>query len=351
MSNEDNPVRIAVVGTGFIGRRHIEFLRQTDGLDAVAAADPAPDSGPYLAGLNVPHFTDYNEMFDKVKPEGVVVATPNNLHEVVAIAAMERGIPVLIEKPVAHSLESARNIVETARRTGVPTLVGHHRRHNPLMRAARDFIQGGGIGKVISVSAQHLRRKPDSYYDVEWKKQPGGGPVLINGIHEIDCLRFMCGEIESLMAFTGNAARGNPVEDAASVSFRFESGALGNLTLSDAVQAPWAWETTTGEESAYHRQVEECFLVCGMDGSLSIPTLTHWRNEKGGGRMDPFICKQIFYTPANPWVEELKHFGAMIRDGEASLLTAEDGMRTLAATLAILLSAEDNAPIDIAKMK
>ena len=350
MLNEKNPVRLAVVGTGFIGRRHIGFLKSNAVFTPVAAADPSPEAADYLAGQNVPHFADYEQMYDEVRPEGVVVATPNHLHEVATVAALERGIPVLVEKPIAHTLESAKRIADAAARTGVATLVGHHRRHNPLMREARDFIRNGGIGKVITVAAQHVRRKADSYYDVAWKREPGGGPILINAIHDIDCLRFMCGEIEALTAYVGNAARGYAVEDAVSVAMRFESGALGNLTLSDAVQAPWAWEMTTGEEPEYQRQFEDCYWICGTEGALAVPTLTHWRNEKGGGRKDPFSRKRLYYTPADPWVEELKHFGEVIRGEAEPLITAEDGMKTLAATLAIMRSAETGMGVTVSEM-
>lgn len=348
--SEHGPARLAVVGTGFIGRRHIEFLRSNALFDPVAAADPSPEAAHYLAERGIAHYQDFERMLDEVRPEGVVVATPNHLHEVVAVAALERGIPALVEKPIAHTLDSARRIVDASEKTGVAVLVGHHRRHNPLMRTARDFIRSGGIGKVISVAAQHLRRKPDAYYEVAWKREPGGGPVLINAIHDIDCLRFLVGEIDSLVAMTGNAARGFAVEDAVSVTFRFDGGALGTLTLSDAVQAPWAWELTTGEEPEYQRQFADCYLICGTEGALAVPTLTHWRNENGGGRADPFICKRLFYVPSDPWVEELKHFVDVIRGRAPSLVTAEDGLSTLASTLALLRSAEEGATIKISEM-
>ena len=192
----------------------------------------------------------------------------------------------------------------------------------------------------MAVAAADLRRKPDPYYEQAWRREPGGGPLLINGIHDIDCLRFLCGEIESVMAVTAGRARGFAVEDTAAVTIRFANGALGNLTISDAVQAPWAWEIASGEEHGYPHEHEDCYLIGGTAGSLAIPTLTHWRNERGGGRGDPFIRKQLFFEPADPWVEELRHFAKVIRGEAASAITAEDGARTLAAILAIGRSAQ-----------
>jgi len=153
-----------------------------------------------------------------------------------------------------------------------------------------------------------------------------------------------------VIASTSNQVRGFAVEDTAAVTLRFESGALGNLTLSDAVQAPWAWEIASGEETEYPHQHEDCYLIAGTEGSLAVPTLNHWRNERGGGRADPFIRKQLFFVPANPWIEELLHFAAVARRKTEPLITAEDGTRTLATVLAVARSAETGRPVVISDM-
>ena len=350
MSSGSTPVRLAVVGAGFIGRRHIEFLQKESRLSVVGAADDAPEAGEWLAKRHIPHYTDYRKMLDELKPEGVIVGTPNQVHEEVTVACLERGIPAMVEKPIAHTLESAIAICDAAKRTGVPVLVGHHRRHNPLMKAARACIDGGEIGRIVAIAAVDLRRKPDPYFNPAWRRTAGGGPLLINGIHDIDCLRALCGEIECVMAVTANRTRGFEVEDTAAITFTFSSGALGNLTLSDAVQGPWAWEITSGEEGEYPHVREDVYLITGDQGSLALPTLTHWRNERGGGRSDPFIRKQLFYVPADPWVEELVHFGAVARGEAVPLITPDDGTRTLAALLAVSRSAALQRPVAVDDM-
>lgn len=350
MASSKSPVRIALVGTGFIGKRHIGFLRSRPVFDLIAAADPAPGAAPYLKEQGVPHFPDYRVMLEQERPDGVIVATPNNLHEEVALACIEAGIPAVVEKPISDTLASAMRIAKAAKEKDVAILVGHHRRHNPMMRAAKAFLDQGTLGDIVSVAALDLRRKPDSYYEAPWRREPGGGPMLINGIHDIDCLRFLCGEIDSVFALQTNRTRGFKVEDTAAVTIRFASGAIGNLTLSDTVQAPWAWEITSGEEPEYPRVTEDCYFICGSHGSLTVPTLTHWQNERGGGRADPFQRKQLFYVPADPWVEELLHFARVIRGEEKPLITADDGARTLAAVLAVARSAETGQPVSVDAM-
>jgi predicted dehydrogenase len=134
------------------------------------------------------------------------------------------------------------------------------------------------------------------------------------------------------------------------VTIRFKSGVLGTLTLSDSVQAPWAWEIASGEEPEYPNQMEDCYMIAGTEGALAIPTLTHWRNERGGGRADPFIRKRLFYVPADPWVEELLHFARVIRGEEAPLVTIEDGARTLAAVMAVGQSSATGQSVSLDEM-
>lgn len=341
-----SPVRLAVIGAGFIGRRHIELLRRRPDLfQCVAAADPSPASARYLEAAGIPCFGDYRQLIDKVRPEGVIIATPNALHEEGALAAIEARIPALVEKPVTDTLAAALRLVSAVRASGVPVLVGHHRRHNPLLKAAKDYITTGALGEILSVAAINLRRKPDAYFDIAWHREPGGGPLLINGIHDFDCLRWLCGEITHLFAMTGNRGRGHPVEDCGAVTMKFSSGAIGSLTISDAVQAPWAWEIASGEEPDYPREAEDCYMICGTKGSLAVPTLTVWRNERGGGRADPFHRHRLFYVPADPWAEELVHFADVVRGLSKPLVTAADAARTLSVVLAIARSAETGEPV------
>lgn len=340
-------VRIAVIGGGVIGARHVGVLSTAHSLALAALADPAPRAEGMARDLGTPWFADYRVMLDEVRPEGVVIASPNRLHVPMALDCIERRIPVLVEKPIADSLPEALSIDRAARKAGVPVLVGHHRRHNPLMRRAREFISAGGLGTLVAAAAFSLRRKHDAYYDVAWKREPGGGPVLINGIHEIDNLRVLCGEITSLQAATANVARGYPVEDTFAATMRFANGALGTLTVSDAVQGPWAWELTSREEPEFAWENENAMLVCGTQSSLAIPSLERWHNERGGGRGDPTVRSRLYYRPADPMHEELTHFARVIRGEEMPLVSAEDATRTLACVLAIHRSAQTGQWIDI----
>ena len=179
-------------------------------------------------------------------------------------------------------------------------------------------------------------QKPDNYFDVGWRTEPaGGGPILINLVHDIDDLRFICGEIASVQAMTANVARGFAVEDTAAISLRFAGGALGTVTLSDAVAAPWSWELTSGEAPNYPQRPENCYLFAGTAGALAVPKLELWRYAGETGWTAPLSCERLQVVPEDPQVRQLRHFCRVIRGEEAPLITGPDATRTLAATLAV----------------
>src|SRR5258708_256744 len=167
---------------------------------------------------------------------------------------------------------------------------GTPRGPNPLIERAREVGRGGRIGRLAAVAALWLLQKPADYFDVAWRREAGGGPLLINLIHDIDDLRYICGEIAEVRAITANAARGFPVEDSAAVTLRFANGAVGSATVSDAVPAPWSWELASGENPVYPQQPENCYFFSGTSGSLALPRVDPWRSGARSGWDAPPHC-------------------------------------------------------------
>jgi predicted dehydrogenase len=341
-----HPVRIGVVGAGAFGRKHLEVLRQEPAARIVGIADPTPAAAALAAELGVAHFAGHESMLDEAGLDGVIVATPNALHAPVAQAAIARDVPVLVEKPIAETLDAARDLAEAAERADVPLLVGHHRRYNPVIEKAREIVHGGGIGRLTAVAALWLLQKPDDYFATDWRREKGG-PVLINLIHDIDDLRFICGEIVEVRAMTANAVRGFAVEDTAAVTLRFACGALGTVTVSDAVAAPWSWELASGENPIYPSQPENCYLFAGTAGSLALPRLELWRYAGATGWTAPLSREPIAVAAADPLPRQLRHFCAVIRGAESPRITGADATRTLAAAQAVLDAAATGRPVHL----
>jgi predicted dehydrogenase len=204
-------LRIAVAGAGLIGQAHIKRILEEPQAELASIIDPSPNAKEQATNLGVPSYSDLDEAFQSEKPDGVVIATPNQLHVANGLSAVRAGVPMLLEKPVSGDVESALELVNAAESANVPILVGHHRRHSPLIQRAKEIVTSGRLGKITAVNGMCLFCKPSKdYFDGKnaWRREPGGGVVLINLIHVIDDLRNICGDIVAIQAAQSNTARG-----------------------------------------------------------------------------------------------------------------------------------------------
>jgi len=270
-----------------------------------------------------------------------------------ALACIARGIAVLVEKPVADTLAEALRLADAVERSGVPVLVGHHRRHSAAMAAAREAIDSGVLGRLVAVQGSALFHKPASYFDeAPWRREKGSGPILNNLVHEMDNLRMLAGEIDEVQAMASNARRGHPVEDTVSISLRFANGALGSFMLSDVAASTRSWEQTAGENAAYARdETEACYLVSGDRGSLAVPTL-RLQTARGpeASWFEPMRDQRLGARLSDPLQRQLEHFASVIRREQAPLVGVRDATRSLQATLAVAESAARGCPMRCDKM-
>ena len=343
--------RIAVVGAGAIGRDHIRRIVDSPTCRLASLVDPLPSTADFARELGVPHYSSLAEMVRTDRPDGVVIATPNQLHVANAMECMEAGLPMLLEKPVADSGSAAEELLAAAERRHAVILVGHHRTHSPIMRLAAETIRAGTIGDVVGVTGTALFCKPDDYYEVAWRREPGGGPILLNLIHEIHNLRILCGEIAAVQAVTSNRTRGFPVEDTAAITFVFASGALGSFLLSDTVGSGRSWEQTSQENPGYATYPDEdCYHIAGTLGSLSVPTMRVKRYADPAKRswwrsMDKRVLELV---RKDPLAVQMEHFGAVVRGEAGPLCTIRDGVMNVKVVEAIQESARSGHRVELA---
>lgn len=341
----DKPVSLAVVGAGRIGRRHIAAMAETGAADLACIVDPDEAAHAYAVELGAAWFPSIEAMIAGGRPNGVILATPNQVHVENGLDCVAAGLPTLVEKPIAVDTSSARQLVAAAEAARVPLLVGHHRRHNPLIQAAKQTLVSGAIGTIIAVHAMFWLYKPDDYFDTEWRRKPGAGPVFLNLIHDVDLLRHLCGEIVSVQALESGAVRGNPVEESAAILVRFANGALGTITVSDTIVSPWSWELTAGEDPAYRQTDEACYLIGGTHGSLELPNARLWRNPGKRSWWEPVVPKSLRVAAEDPLVRQIRHFGRVIRGQEEPLVPGLEGLKTLRVIEAVKRSAHTGVPV------
>ena len=332
-------LRLAVAGVGYIGRAHVDVVRASDTCTLSALVDPAPAAADLAARAGVPLFRSLDDLIAQARPDGVVLATPNALHVPQALQCIEAGLPVLLEKPIAPSVAEAEALMRRIDALHARVLIGHHRAHSPIMAKARQVVESGVLGRIVAVTGSATFLKPDHYFDDgPWRREPGGGPVLLNLIHEVHNLRMLCGEIVAVQAFASSAVRGFPVEDTVAINLRFAGGALGVFMLSDTAASARSWEQTSQENKAYPSyDDEDCYVLAGTNGSLAVPTMRLKTYPSNADRSwwKPFEVGVVGLVRDDPLKHQIEHFGAVIRGEAEPLVSARDGLANLRVTEAI----------------
>jgi len=325
----NNSVQLAVLGAGVIGKRHIEHIIAEPRAELYAVVDPSPAGQEVASAKGVRWYPNFAAMITTDRPDGVIIATPNQMHVSNGLEAVAAGVPALIEKPIADDIVAGIKLVDAAEKAGVPILTGHHRRHNPTIQRAKAIIDEGRLGQIVTVHGFFWLMKPDDYFDLQWRREIGAGPVLLNLSHDIDLLRYLCGEVEAVQAFQSNAVRNYPADETTVVILKFANGALGTINVTDTVVAPWSWEQTTGENPAYPNTDQTCYQIGGTHGSLSVPRLELWTNEAKRGWWEPFRIERYVAADQDPLRLQVQQFCRVIRGEEKPLVSGREGLMTL----------------------
>ncbi len=318
-------MRLLIAGIGLIGARHLRHALEVPDVEVVGCVDPV------LSQADVPHFASIDAV--DVAVDAVLIATPSHLHADHAEAAAARGWHMLIEKPVAHSVAAAERISRAADGAGVQTLVGHHRRHHARVAQLKAMIEGGVIGAPILASMIWAMKKPDSYFEGNWRAGADGSPVMINLVHEVDLLRYLFGEVAVVTGVGSNAQRGAARVESGAVSVMFDSGLAASIGFADSALSPWGFEAGTGENPNIGTTGEDYLRISGSRGSIGFPSLTVWGDAEDWSQ--PAVPETCVGESNVPLVAQLQHFADVVAGRAAPLVSAADATESLRVTLAI----------------
>lgn len=348
----DRKIRMLISGFGLMGSQHARLVHEND--DCVLAAVIVPNSERYrveVEGYGAALYDDIGQAIEEQDIGAAIISSPNEFHFEQARACIERGVPVLVEKPLTDNLEDAGALVDLACEHTVPILVGHHRTYSSLLEAARAFLGSTRFGNLVAVQGSALFYKPERYFeDGPWRTKPGGGPILINLIHEVGIMRHLCGEIRSVQAIESRHARGFEVEDTVSINLEFEEGAIGCFLLSDATASDKSWEMTSGENPVYpHYPADDCYHFAGTNGSLDFPSMAvrYYADPDNASWWNEFTDERIRFAPADPLVRQLEHFVDVVRGSCDPLVAVDDGYRNMLVIEAIRRSIREGCRVMI----
>lgn len=346
--------RIAIAGAGLIGQAHMGVLQNSATCALAAIVDPSPAAVQTAARAGVRLYTSIDELLANDRPDGVVLATPNHLHVTQGLQCVAEKLPILLEKPIATTVAEGEQLVRSAEAVGAKVLIGHHRAHSPIMAKAKEVVNSGKLGQLVAVMGSATFLKPDQYFlDGPWRREIGGGPILINMIHEVHNLRMLCGDIVAVQAFASNATRGFAVEDTVAINLRFANGMLGNFLLSDTAACARSWEQTSQENKAYPAyDDEDCYVITGTNGSLSVPTMRLKTYPRAEDRSwwKGFEVGVVGMVRDDPLKHQMEHFGKVIRGETQPLVTARDGLLNLRITEAIAQAAKTGQVVELANV-
>lgn len=321
-------VKLLLAGTGLIGHRHMQHILEHPDLELVGVIDPLI-TDEKIKGVKTYHsLNDVNKV-----AEGIILATPTDTHADLTIQSLEMGMHVLVEKPVAATLLEADKMINASEKTGLSILVGHHRRHHPLVNETINILNSGKIGRPVAASLMWLMRKQDEYFDVDWRRGIDGGPVKQNLIHDVDTLRAFFGEIVSVVGSGTNMVRKAKRHENGGVVLGFDTGMVATITFSDATPTPWGFEAGTGESPYIPKTNQSSMFIACTNGGLEFPTLKLWSGASNWNEKP--IMEHQDIPEAVPLVRQLEHFSDVIRGKVTPIVDAKSARETLAVILQI----------------
>jgi predicted dehydrogenase len=313
---DGTPLRLGVVGVGVMGYNHARVLAEMPGVTLVGVADPDDKQADFVRRtLGCATVSDIRDLLE-LGIDAVSIAAPTHLHRSIAIAAISRGVHVLVEKPITSSVEEGREIIAAARRAGVTLMVGHVERFNPAVQAIKEAIREEDI---LSIAITRVGPFPPRMSNV--------GVVIDLAVHDIDLISwFTESEIVEVQPQLSSAKAER--EDIALLQFRTASGVLAHintnwLTPFKARTVHVATKRKYVIGDLLTRQVTECFGF-QPDGSYSM--------------------RHLSVGHAEPLRSELSAFVVAVRTNTRPPVTGEEGV----ASLEIAIRCLDSRPADMA---
>jgi predicted dehydrogenase len=304
-------IRLGLAGTGAIAKAYAEALRDLSTVQLIAACDTNPDAvGRFCASERCAAYGRLEDMLESERLDALVICTPPSTHEPLAVAAMQRGLHVMCEKPLAIDVLSARRMVKAALTSHVLLTMASKFRFVDDVRRARSLIADGAIGDVVLIENAFASRVDMSQ---RWNSDPtmsGGGVLIDNGTHAVDILRFFMGELRDVQIFEGRRVQNVAVEDTVRLFVRNEAGTIGTSDLSWSI----------------NKELTTFLRIYGSEGAI----LVGWKQSKYK-RLDQSGWK-VFgsgYNKVDAFRKQIANFAAAITGTAQIELTMADALASV----------------------
>jgi len=331
-----------------MGIQHIEAIKKSNKATLHSIVEINSNAEIVSKKYKSKLFRRIEDLLKSNKPDGVIVATPNQLHEKHSNIFLKNKIPVLLEKPISHEISSAKKIVNFSKKYKTPLLIGFHRRHNQIISKVKNILSSKKLGKVVSANVLCWFYKHKEYYKTKWRTKKGGGPLNINLVHDLDIVCYLLGTVKYAQAFKSNKIRKFNIEDTASINLIFNSGALCTLNVSDTIVSPWSYELTAGENPVYPITNQSAYYIGGTEGSIQFPNLKLWTYKKERSWWNKILVKNNRYKKdSKTLVNQIDHFADVINKKAKPKVSGEDGLNLLKIFKAIEKSSKTGQKVKV----
>ena len=332
-------LRAAVVGLGAMGANHARVYADIPGVELTAVADTDPARVEQATrGRTLRGYTDFVRLLEEERPDLVSIAVPTRAHLDVALRIIERGVPLLVEKPLAATLDEGERLRDAARAAGLPLAVGHIERFNPAVIALKDRLRAGDLGRVLQVHARRVGPFPERVRDV--------GVVLDLAPHDIDVMRFVVGsEVQRVQAETERRVH-TEHEDMLSGLVRFANGVVGVLDINWLTPTKIRELSVLGERGMFvvdylARELtffQNDFEARDQQGAWAA---RHLKGVSEGPRT------QLKIDRREPLRVELEAFARAVREGTPPDVSPDDALAAMAVADALVRAAETHAAVTL----
>jgi predicted dehydrogenase len=334
----DRELRIGLAGLGSMGRNHLRILSGRPDIRLAAIADPAAEAlSAAVATSGAQAFDEPLAMIAEAELDALVIAAPTTSHVALALAAIERDIAILVEKPLAESAVEGERIVTAARTRSVPVQVGHVERFNPAVLELGRLLDEGWLSVVYSIASRRAGPFPDRIRDV--------GVTIDLATHDADILSWIAGERPSrVYAETAQRIHASH-EDLLFGLLHFPSGATGMLDVN--------WLTPVKRRQLVVVGEEGMFELDYLTQRLTFTRATDTTNPRLIGGYAPTFEGDIAELPvvsAEPLAAEIDAFLRVVREGGRPIVDAEDGLWAVAIATSLLTAAATGQAVDLSTL-
>ena len=324
-------LRAGLIGLGAMGRNHARVLTALEGVELVAALDPAPGA---IAPYGVPVVTGIDALL-KMRIDYAVIACPTGLHEEIGVRLAEEGVHALIEKPLAPSVEAAQNLADAFERRGLIGAVGHIERYNPALQSLRARLENGELGDMYQVVTRRQGPFPGRIADV--------GVVMDLATHDIDLTAWVTGrEYVHVAAYTVSRS-GRPHEDMVSAVAGLDGGLMANHLVN--------WLSPLKERSTVITGAKGCFIADTLTADLTFyangAVGTEWEALRAFRGVAEGDMIRYAIPKREPLLVEHERFRDAVDGKDSDIVTLRQGMRTVEVAAAVLESAKSGVTVAI----